>query len=35
MSGDDAIRAQLEALLFLSPDPVSAADLAEALEIEE
>jgi segregation and condensation protein B len=35
LSGDDAIRAQLEALLFLSPDPVSAADLAEALEIEE
>jgi segregation and condensation protein B len=35
VSGDDAIRAQLEALLFLSPDPVSAADLAEALEIEE
>jgi segregation and condensation protein B len=35
LSGDDAIRAQLEALLFLSPDPVSASDLAEAIGIEE
>jgi segregation and condensation protein B len=35
LSGDGAIRAQLEALLFLSPDPVSSADLAEAIEIEE
>ena len=25
----------VEALLFLSPDPVSAADLAEAIEVEE
>ncbi|MGA9633865.1 MAG: SMC-Scp complex subunit ScpB, partial [Solirubrobacterales bacterium] len=25
----------IEALLFLSPDPVSASDLAEAIEIEE
>jgi segregation and condensation protein B len=31
----DALGATLEALLFLSPDPVSAADLAEAIEVEE
>lgn len=35
MSDDAAVRAQLEALLFLSPDPVSAGDLAEALELDE
>ena len=31
----DPLAAQVEALLFLSSDPVSAAELAEALEIEE
>ncbi len=31
----DPLAAQVEALLFLAPDPVSAAELAEALEIEE
>ena len=31
----DPLATQLEALLFLSPDPVSAAELAEALEMEE
>jgi segregation and condensation protein B len=31
----DGLGRTLEALLFLSPDPVSAADLAEAIEIDE
>lgn len=31
----DPLAAQLEALLFLSPDPVTAGDLADALELEE
>jgi segregation and condensation protein B len=31
----DGLGQTLEALLFLSPDPVSAADLAEAIAIEE
>jgi len=31
----DGLATSLEALLFLSPDPVSAADLAEAVEVEE
>ena len=31
----DPLTAQVEALLFLAPDPVSAAELAEALELEE
>jgi segregation and condensation protein B len=31
----DGLGRTLEALLFLSPDPVSAADLAEAIEIGE
>jgi segregation and condensation protein B len=31
----DLLGRTIEALLFLSPDPVSAADLAEAIEIEE
>jgi segregation and condensation protein B len=35
MSGVDPLTAQVEALLFLSSDPVSAAELAEALELEE
>ena len=35
MSPADPLAAQIEALLFLSPDPVSASDLAEALELEE
>jgi segregation and condensation protein B len=35
LSGADPIVTQIEALLFLSPDPVSAAELAEALELEE
>jgi segregation and condensation protein B len=35
MSIDDGLGAQIEALLFLSPEPVSAAELAEALEIDE
>ena len=36
MSGSaDPLTAQVEALLFLAPDPVSAAELAEALELEE
>lgn len=34
MSGD-GLGQTVEALLFLSPDPVSAADLAEAIEVEE
>ena len=36
MSGAaDPLTAQVEALMFLAPDPVSAAELAEALELEE
>ena len=36
MSGaTDPLTAQVEALLFLAPDPVSSAELAEALELEE
>jgi segregation and condensation protein B len=35
MSSGDGFGAQIEALLFLSPEPVSAAELAEALEIDE
>jgi segregation and condensation protein B len=31
----DGLGPTIEALLFLSPDPVSAADLAEAIEVEE
>ena len=31
----DGMGRTLEALLFLSPDPVSAADLAEAIEVDE
>jgi segregation and condensation protein B len=31
----DGLGQILEALLFLSPDPVSAADLAEAIEVDE
>ena len=31
----DQLATQLEALLFLAPDPVSASELAEALEMEE
>ena len=31
----DGLGRTVEALLFLSPEPVSAADLAEAIEIEE
>jgi segregation and condensation protein B len=31
----DPLTTQLEALLFLAPDPVSASELAEALEMEE
>jgi segregation and condensation protein B len=31
----DGLATAIEALLFLSPDPVSAADLAEAIEAEE
>jgi segregation and condensation protein B len=34
MSGD-ALTATVEALLFLSPEPVTAAELAEAIEVEE
>jgi segregation and condensation protein B len=33
--GADGLGATVEALLFLSPDPVSAAELAEAIEIDE
>ena len=29
----DGLGATVEALLFLSPDPVSAAELAEAIEV--
>jgi segregation and condensation protein B len=31
----DGVGRSVEALLFLSPDPVSAADLAEAIEVDE
>ena len=31
----DPLATQLEALLFLAPDPVSASELAEALEMDE
>ena len=31
----DGLTQTLEALLFLSPDPVSAAELAESIEVEE
>jgi segregation and condensation protein B len=31
----DGLTQTIEALLFLSPDPVSAAELAEAIEVEE
>ncbi|MGA6948792.1 MAG: SMC-Scp complex subunit ScpB, partial [Solirubrobacterales bacterium] len=31
----DGLSAMVEALLFLSPDPVSAAELAEAIEVQE
>src|SRR5512133_1610182 len=31
----DRLSATIEALLFLSPDPVSAAELAEAIEVDE
>jgi segregation and condensation protein B len=31
----DGIGRQVEALLFLSPEPVSAAELAEAIEVDE
>jgi segregation and condensation protein B len=32
---EDALTATVEALLFLSPEPVTAAELAEAIEVEE
>ena len=35
MSIDDGLGAQIEALLFLSTEPVSASELAEALEVDE
>lgn len=35
MSHGDPLSAQLEALLFLAPEPTSANELAEALELEE
>jgi segregation and condensation protein B len=35
MMSTDGLGRTLEALLFLSPEPVSAADLAEAIEVEE
>ncbi|MDF2780640.1 MAG: scpB [Geminicoccaceae bacterium] len=35
LSEIDPLAAQVEALLFLSPEPVAAKDLAEALETEE
>src|SRR4029078_7191131 len=34
MTGD-GLNGTVEALLFLSPDPVSAAELAEAIEVDE
>ena len=33
--GSDGLGRTLEALLFLSPEPVSTAELAEAIEVEE
>jgi segregation and condensation protein B len=35
MMNTDGLGQTVEALLFLSPDPVSAAELAEALEVDE
>ena len=35
MMSTDGLGRTLEALLFLSPEPVSAAELAEAIEVEE
>jgi segregation and condensation protein B len=35
VSAPGALEATIESLLFLSPDPVSAAELAEAIEVEE
>jgi segregation and condensation protein B len=35
MMSADGLERIVEALLFLSPDPVSAADLAEAIEVDE
>ena len=35
MISTDGLGRTLEALLFLSPEPVSAAELAEAIEVEE
>jgi segregation and condensation protein B len=35
MMGTDGLGRTLEALLFLSPEPVSTAELAEAIEVEE
>ncbi|HZA57841.1 MAG TPA: SMC-Scp complex subunit ScpB [Solirubrobacterales bacterium] len=35
MSEINPLAAQVEALLFLSPEPVASTDLAEALEVEE
>ncbi|HEX5893255.1 MAG TPA: SMC-Scp complex subunit ScpB [Solirubrobacterales bacterium] len=35
MSIDDGLGAQIEALLFHSPEPVSVSELAEALEVDE
>jgi segregation and condensation protein B len=32
---DNSLAPKVEALLFLSPDPVSAAELAEAIEVDE
>ena len=32
---DNSLRPTVEALLFLSPEPVSAAELAEAIEVDE
>jgi segregation and condensation protein B len=34
-TGTDGLGRTLEALLFLSPEPVSTAELAEAIEVEE
>jgi segregation and condensation protein B len=33
--GTDGLRRTVEALLFLSPEPVSTSELAEAIEVEE
>jgi len=35
MMTGDGLNGTVEALLFLSPDPVSAAELAEAIEVDE